>query len=73
MCAGLRSRFLSNVIIVLRQAVGAAAEEFKQTEVTKDLELLAYFGVDVGVFGVEFCEGGSVGVDIREGEFYFPK
>jgi len=36
------------------QAVGARAEEFEEVEVSEDLELLADFVGDVGVFGVEF-------------------
>lgn len=37
----------------LVQAVGAGAEEFEEVEVAEDLELLADFVADMGVFGME--------------------
>ena len=37
------------------QAVGAGAEEFEEVEVAEDLELLADFVGDVGVFGMELA------------------
>ena len=36
------------------QAVGAGAEESEEAEVAEDLELLADFVADVGVFRMEF-------------------
>ncbi len=39
---------------ILSQSVRAIAEEFKEVEVAKDLELLADFGLDVVIVGVEF-------------------
>jgi hypothetical protein len=36
------------------QAIGAGSEEFEEFEVAEDLELLADFVGDVGVFGMEF-------------------
>ena len=36
------------------QAVDAGSEEFQEVEVAEDLELLADFVGDVGVFGMEF-------------------
>jgi hypothetical protein len=38
----------------LKKAVGAGAEEFEEAQISKDLELLADFVGDVGVFGVQF-------------------
>ena len=38
----------------LAQSVGTGAEEFEEAEVTKDLELLADFVIDVSIFGMEF-------------------
>jgi hypothetical protein len=46
------------------EAVGGGAEEEEEAEVAKDLELLADFGADVKIFGMEFCEGASMGVDV---------
>ena len=37
----------------LKKAVGAGGEELEEVEVAEDLELLADFVGDVGVFGVE--------------------
>jgi hypothetical protein len=55
----------------LAQAVAAGAEEIEEAEVAEDLELLADFVADVGVFGVEAGERAGVGVDVGEGEFGF--
>jgi len=55
----------------LAQAVGAGAEEIEEVEVAEELELLADFFADVGVFGVQAGELAGVGVDVGEGEFGF--
>ncbi len=49
----------------------AAAKEFKQTQVTENLKLLAYFVAYVAVVGMKLCEFVGVGVDVGEREFYF--
>ena len=51
--------------------VGTAAEEVEEAEVEEELELLPDFVADVGVVGMEFCEGASVGVDVGESEIHF--
>jgi hypothetical protein len=47
----------------LFEAVRAVAEELEEAEVAEDLELLADFGLDVVVVGVEFLESVFEGVD----------
>ena len=41
------------VSFVLPQPVRAAAQEFEEAEVAEDLELLADFGADVAIGGME--------------------
>jgi len=41
-------------VAALGQSVVAVAEEFQQAEVAKDLKLLADFGADVLIGGMEF-------------------
>ena len=55
----------------LAQAVAAGAEEIEEAEVAEDLELLADFFADVGVFGVEAGESVGVGIEVGEGEVGF--
>lgn len=38
----------------LSKTIGAVAEEFEEADIAEDLELLADFGLDVVVVGVEF-------------------
>ncbi len=56
---------------ILVQAIGAAAEEFEETKVAEDLELLADFVAEVRVIRVELCEGVGVSVHVVEGEVHF--
>jgi hypothetical protein len=51
--------------------VGTAAEEGEEAEVSKNLKLLADFGADMGVIGMEFCQGVSVSIYVGESEFEF--
>lgn len=55
----------------LSHAVGAVAEEGEEAEVAEDLELLANFGADVGILGMESCEGIFESVHFRESESGF--
>lgn len=55
----------------LSEAIGADAEKIEETEVTKNLELLADFGLDIVVVGVKFLEGAFEGVDFGELELRF--
>jgi hypothetical protein len=47
----------------LFEAVGAIAEELEEAEVAEDLELLADFGLDVVVVGMQFLKIVFVSVD----------
>jgi hypothetical protein len=49
-----RVRGRASVCVFSAQAVGAGAEEFEEVEIAEDLELLADFVGDVGVFGMKF-------------------
>jgi hypothetical protein len=53
------------------ETVRATAEEFEEAEIAEDLELLADFGLDVVIVGVEFFEGVFEGVDFGQLEFGF--
>ena len=55
----------------LFESIGTAAEEFEESKVAEDLELLADFVADVGVVGMEFGQSVGVGVDVGESEFHF--
>ena len=55
----------------LAQSVGAGAKELEEAEVAEDLELLAYFVADVGVFGVKLGEFVGVSVNIGKSEIHF--
>lgn len=53
------------------KTIGATPEEFEETEFAEDLELLADFGADMGVVGMEFGQGFFEGVDFCESKFGF--
>jgi hypothetical protein len=55
----------------LGETVGAGAEKFEEAEVAEDLELLADFGLDVAVGGMELGEFVGVRVNVGQGEFEF--
>ena len=53
----------------LQQTVGAGAEEFEEAEVAEDLELLADFGADVTIDGMQFGKLWFERIGIIEREF----
>jgi hypothetical protein len=67
----LEGAFSLKAVALLNEAIGGGAEEGEEAEVAEDLELLADFGADVGVVGMEFGQSRGVGVDVGEGEFEF--
>ena len=53
------------------QTVPAAAEEFQETKVAKDLELLPYFWFDMFVLRVQAGKRGRESVNLAQREFVF--
>jgi hypothetical protein len=58
-------------LIQLTQAVEAGAKKLQEAHIAQYLELLADFGLDVVIVGVEFLEGVFESVDFGELEFGF--
>jgi hypothetical protein len=55
--------------VSLPEAVGAGGEEFEEAEVAEDLELLADFGADVTIGGMQFGKLWFERISIQEREF----
>ena len=58
-----------SLVTGLSEAIRTIAEEFEETEVAEDLELLANFVAHVGVVGMKF--GQSIGVSVYVGQSEF--
>ncbi len=53
----------------LFESIGTAAEEFEESKVAEDLELLADFVADVAIGGMQFGKLWFERINIREREF----
>jgi hypothetical protein len=64
-------RQVESITCPLGQLIRAVTQEGEQAEVAEDLELLANFGADVGIVGVQSREGIFEGVDVSKIESRF--
>ena len=69
--SGCRSLCVMQCLYLGNKPVRAGAEKFQKIEIAKNLQLLADFGADVVIMGVETREPALGGINIGEGEVLF--